>query len=233
MKRRATKSKLIILSLLLALGAVSFAATRIRSIRTAWRVSNSRPDNSETIKLHVRSLCEEAYHYRAAGRYAEAAAPLSKALALAEESLGLEDVEVASVLNQLGMLDKYAGRFDEGERAYRRALAILERAYGPEDPRLADIFHNLGGLAHARGRYEAGEPLARRGLEMRERAPGRDDRDVAADVAALAAILDGEGRRDEAERLYLRALAIFEHALDPSHPSVVACRENLARLLKR
>ena len=99
MNRRDTKSKLIILSLLLALGAVSFAATRIRSIRTAWRVSNSRPDNSETIKLHVRSLCEEAYHYRAAGRYTEAAAPLSEALALAEKSLGPEDVEVASVLN--------------------------------------------------------------------------------------------------------------------------------------
>src|SRR5947208_3554198 len=165
MNRRDPKLKLI-LSLLLALGAVSFAVTRARSIRTAWQMSHSRLDNSETIKLHVRSLCEEAYHYRAAGRYEEARAPLREALALAEASFGPEDIEVASVLNQLGMLDKYAGRFDEGERAYRRALAILERAYGPDDPRLADIYHNLGGLAHARGRYEEGEPLARRGLEM-------------------------------------------------------------------
>src|SRR2546430_644422 len=98
MNRRATKSKLIIFSLLLALGAVSFATTRIRSIRTAWRVSDSRPGNSETIRLRVRSLCEEAYHYRAAGRYEEAAAPLSEALALAETALGPDDIEVASVL---------------------------------------------------------------------------------------------------------------------------------------
>src|SRR5213080_4915285 len=107
MNRRDTKSNLIILSLLLSLGAVSFAATRIRSIRTAWRVSGSHTGNSEAIRLRVRSLCEEGYHYRAAGRYEEAGPPLRDALALAEKSLGPEDVEVASVLNQLGMLDKY------------------------------------------------------------------------------------------------------------------------------
>src|SRR5437588_13033693 len=99
MNRRATKSKLIIFSLLLALGAVSFATTRIRSIRTAWRVSDSRPGNSETIRLRVRSLCEKSYRYRAAGRYEEAGPPLREALALAEKSLGPEAVEVASVLN--------------------------------------------------------------------------------------------------------------------------------------
>ncbi len=30
--------------------------------------------------------------------------------------------------------------------------------------------------------------------------------------------------------LYARALAIFERVLDPSHPKVVTCRENYARL---
>ena len=147
MNRRATKSKLIFLSLLLALGAVSLAVTRARSIRTAWQMSHSRLDNSETIKLHVRSLCEEGYRYRVEGKYDRSDLALRQALRIGEASFGPEDIEVASVLNQLGMLDKYAGRFDEGERAYRRALAILERAYGPDDPRLADIYHNLGGLA--------------------------------------------------------------------------------------
>src|SRR5437016_11852187 len=106
MNRRDPKLKLI-LSLLLALGAVSFAATRIRLIRTAWRVSDSRPGNSETIRLRVRSLCAEAYHYRVEGKYDRSDLPLREALHIAEESFGPEDVEVASVLNQTGMLDKY------------------------------------------------------------------------------------------------------------------------------
>ncbi len=38
------------------------------------------------------------------------------------------------------------------------------------------------------------------------------------------------GKRDEAVELYARALAIFERVLDPSHPKVVTCRENDARL---
>ena len=138
--------------------------TLARARTAAWQMSHSRPDNSETIKLHVRSLCEEGYRYRVEGKYDRSDLALRQALRIGEASFGPEDIEVASVLNQLGMLDKYAGRFDEGERAYRRALAILERAYGPEDPRLADIFHNLGGLAHARGRYEAGEKLSKRAI---------------------------------------------------------------------
>src|SRR5438132_8801469 len=161
MNRRGPKLKLI-LSLLLALGAVSFAATRIRSIRTAWQVSDSRPGNSETMRRRVQSLCEEGYRYRFEGKYDSSDLPLREALRLAEDSFGAEDVEVAFVLNQMGMLDKYAGRFDEGERTYHRALAILQKTYGPDDPRLADIYHNLGGLEHARGRFAAGEPFARR-----------------------------------------------------------------------
>ena len=40
-----------------------------------------------------------------------------------------------------------------------------------------------------------------------------------------------QGRDAEANQLYRRALAILERAHGPSHPSTVACRENLDALL--
>src|SRR5207237_10131616 len=114
MKRFDTRSTLFIVSILLALGAAGFAVTRFRSVRTA-----SQPGNSEMARLRVRSLCEDGYRYRAAGNYEEAGPPLREALAVAEETFGRDDVEVASVFNQIGMLDKYAGNFDKGEQVYR------------------------------------------------------------------------------------------------------------------
>ena len=88
MNRPDTKLKLIILSLLLALGGVSFVATRARLIRTAWRMSHSRPDNSETIRLRIYSLCEEGYRYQTEGKYERAEPPLRESLRIAEETFG-------------------------------------------------------------------------------------------------------------------------------------------------
>jgi hypothetical protein len=102
-----------------ALGATGIAVTR------CWprRVSIAEPANPashsgdlQVTRTRVRLLCEQGARYREAAKYDQAEPALCKGLQLAETNFGTNDEEVATVLNQIGMLDKYAGRFDDGER---------------------------------------------------------------------------------------------------------------------
>ena len=96
---------------------------------------------------------------RARGRYAEAEATFERAAALATTGFGRESLEVAELLNDLGMTFKYAGRFDDAERAYQETRTILEAIDAdPED--LAALYHNLGGLAHIRRDFAGADVLS-------------------------------------------------------------------------
>src|SRR4051794_11022777 len=76
---------------------------------------------------------------RARGEYDAAERELLEALALAEDRFGAWSIEVASVLNALGITYKYWGRFDDGLAVYTRALEITDRAFGSEHPDVATL----------------------------------------------------------------------------------------------
>ena len=97
-----------------------------------------------------RQECQ-ANRYLEQGEYTRADLLLRRALARAERLFGSDDFDLASILNNLGILYKYQGRYAEAEPLYQRALAIVERVRGPDHPDVASIYHNLGGLEHARG----------------------------------------------------------------------------------
>src|SRR5215468_8575777 len=59
----------------------------------------------------IRSFSRLADHYRAEGRYDEALPLLIEALKIAEREFGPGHIEVARILNGLGVVCKYAGRF--------------------------------------------------------------------------------------------------------------------------
>jgi tetratricopeptide (TPR) repeat protein len=91
---------------------------------------------------------------RIQGDYTEAERVLREALAIAEDRLGDDNLQVAGVLNAVAITFKYSGRFDDAADLYRRALAIIESVLGSEHADVASLLRNLGGLAHARGDYE-------------------------------------------------------------------------------
>lgn len=123
-------------------------------------------------KAIVDSLSQAAEGCRMKGQYQQAEPLYRQALALAEHFFGSNHLEVAGILNNLGVLFKYTGRFTEAERLYQRALAIMESVLGPDHTEVATLCHNLGGLEHARGRYSKGEPWARRSVKIRNKALG-------------------------------------------------------------
>jgi tetratricopeptide (TPR) repeat protein len=150
-----------------------------------------------TLAAGLAARITSAHRRRRAGDYPAAAKVLRVAIAAADAALGPDAVECGTLLNELGMVAKFAGNFVEAEAAYRRALAI-EGSRGEAGAMTADILHNLAGLAHARGDAESALTLAQRGIDVRRCLPSPDAGGLAEDRAALAAILIDLGRHAQA-----------------------------------
>ena len=186
------------------------------------------PHDVEAQRLRIRTIRGLASITRALGRHLQAEAMLKEALALAEQTFGSRDGDVATVsrssgargdvagaLNDLAVHYRHIGSYDKASNLHHRALAIAEQALGGENPETAAILHQLGVLEHARGQYAAGERFARRSADIRLRTVGPDHPQLAADFSVIAALLDGQGRHDEAESMRQRAAAIVDHWFGP------------------
>jgi tetratricopeptide (TPR) repeat protein len=229
--------RLIAASVLASVGLVQLdadgvdqAATLTERARTALAASPAGPERDE---IEVRVLEADGIVNRAAGRYADAERILNEALERAELVFGRDSLEVAGILNGLGMNWKFSGRFDDAAPVYRRALAILKASVGEDHPDVASLYHNLGGLEHARGDFAAAEPYARRSVEIRARLLGGDHSQTWMDRAALAAVVDGLGRSDEAETLLRGAIDHLARSLGPDHVELAVNLNNLAAIRQR
>jgi tetratricopeptide (TPR) repeat protein len=201
--------------------ALAILAAHTRGVR-------ARDLDPDVARLRLRARVFLAGVDRTLGAYAAADRGFRAALAEATRVFGPRDPDVASVLNNMGVLRKAQGRYGEAARLYRRALPLLRARR--DRLALATLYHNLGGIEHARGRYAAGEPHARRSVALREAALGPGHVAVAADVAALAAIVEGRGRLAEAARLYDRALRVFRRKLGEESTEVALNLSSLATL---
>jgi len=178
----------------------------------------------EAQRLRIRTIRGLASITRALGRHLQAEAMLKEALALAEQTFGSKDGDIATAgrssgprgdvagaLNDLAVHYRHTGSYEKASHLHHRALAIAEQALGTDDPQTAAILHQLGILEHARGQFAAGERFARRSADIRLKTVGPDHPQLAADLAMIATLLDGQGRHDEARSMRERATAIVDH----------------------
>ncbi len=165
---------------------------------------------------------------RAEGRFAEAERLYKRALAIDEEALEKDHLNVARDVNNLAKLYQAQGQYAEAEPLYRRGLAMREKDLGPVHPEVAQSLNNLAAVYRDQGRYGAAEPFCKRALEIWQKVLGPVHPEVASSLSTLADLSRGKGRFAEAERLYKRALAIDEEALGKDHLNVARDVNNLA-----
>ncbi len=195
------------------------------------KLPRARTDQQSLAK--TRALHSLASRLAALGRYSAAASVFRRALRLASKKRHLTPLPLAALLNDYGVVCKYAGRFGEASRSYRRALKLIDGA-GEVSNHLdfaATLYHNFGGIEHARRRFRQALCCARRGIAFRKRLRPRDPLALAADEAALAAILAELRRNSEAAQISLRVLAKFRRDLGPKHVEVGAVLANLGPML--
>jgi tetratricopeptide (TPR) repeat protein len=177
-------------------------------------------------------LRDRALRLMLMGRYRQAASAFRRSISLSGHR-GFDRPFLAALLNDFGVLSKYAGRFARAKRLYERARKLIPR----DDPRYnqfrATLYHNLGGLEHARGRHARALLYARDGIRLRRNLRDRDPCDLIADQVALAAILVELGRFREAQKIQHRLLRVCRRRFGVRHYETASLLSNLGALYVR
>ena len=182
--------------------------------------------------VQVRLMRTLGNIYRKLALYEPAEELLLEAVAIGETAGGGGTDELATALDQLGILFAVQGRYDEAESSFQRSLSIRETAYGSDAGELLTSLDKLGNLYAIQGRYDEAEPLFRRALEVRERELGPDAEPVAFSLGNLGILLMRQGRYGEAETSLRRALEIQRSVLADNDPKISRTLNNLGTVLQ-
>ncbi|GHO57268.1 helix-turn-helix transcriptional regulator [Ktedonobacter robiniae] len=153
------------------------------------------------------------------------------ALAMREQVLGSEHLEVVESLLNLGALYIEQERVSLAEPLCLRALHICEQLPDPMAPELARALNFTGRLYGLQGKYKEGEVLFKRVLKIRERKLGKKHPLVALALHDLARLYVRAGQLYKGERLFQQSLTTYEQALGAGNPYVAQVLKNYASLL--
>jgi CHAT domain-containing protein/Tfp pilus assembly protein PilF len=181
---------------------------------------------AEQLNKQVLKLYNEA-------KYSTAIPLAERALAIREKILGNIHRDVATSLNNLGLLYKEQGNYQKAEPLYQRALAINEKLLGQEHLGVTPSLSNLATLYQNQGKYQQAETLYKRALAIREKVVGKEHSLVAASLSNLAGLYQAQGNYSQSEALYKRALAIKQKLLPKEDPSIANTMNNLAELYRK
>ncbi len=146
-----------------------------------------------------------------------------------QKELG-QELELASVLNELGNLYDKQGQYVEAESFYLQALELRQHLLGDNHPKLANSLNNLAEAYRAQGRYDEAEPMYRKALEMNQRLLGSDHSEIATTLNNWALSYYEQGIYSEAESLYKQVLELSERLPDENESEVATTLNNLALL---
>ena len=174
---------------------------------------------------NLGGLCHERGEAAAGIAWAE------RGLAIREQLLGTEHVDVAADLGALGALYHQAGRTTQAESTYRRALTIFEQCLGAEHYEVGVVAGNLAAVEVALDRPDEARPLYERALRLKSAALGGTHPDLAVTLHNFGVLLLDTGHAadlEQAEEFFERAQALLADRLSADHPRVVALRESIS-----
>ena len=134
-------------------------------------------------------------------RFKPALADFEGVLTLQQEHLGSEHPDVASTLNNLGIVLTRLERYDEAVARYEQSLALHVKLEGPEHPNVAVASHNLAIALKRMGRMREARAAFERALDIRRKALGINHPESLHSAQALVKLLITLGDLDAARTL--------------------------------
>lgn len=177
----------------------------------------------------ARTLATEAAALRTAGKFDDALARATRALALAEASLGAGDAYVSALLTTIAGVQRSKGQVREAEPSFLRAIGIAETALGGDHPQVGAIKETLGVMYNAMDDYARAEPLMVEGTAITERALGDHPR-LATCLMDLALLHTHRGDYPRALAELQRALQVSERTMSPDEFASIAIVNNIGDL---
>ncbi|KAA9131567.1 serine/threonine protein kinase [Marinihelvus fidelis] len=161
--------------------------------------------------IRARTLNNLGNTFNRLGRYEEAAAALSRALAIYEKTYGDEAIpRVAAVHNNLGNALRSAGDLETAATHIGRAQQMAGEIFGLDDYRFTIATCNLGNVHRLLGRFESAGSLFRQCLETRLEVMGADHPSVGNAQVLMADLRLDEGKYAEALALCNAAMALYD-----------------------
>jgi tetratricopeptide (TPR) repeat protein/tRNA A-37 threonylcarbamoyl transferase component Bud32 len=188
---------------------------------------------SMTFPEAARLLDQAGLYLLEQAQYTQARILFQKALAMREELVGSEHLDVAESLSNLAGPYLYQGMYAQAEPLFERSLAIRLKLQGQSHPDVAVALNNLALLYKQQGKYSQAEPLFHQALAIWAEIQGLAHPDVAGTLNNLALLYQEQEKFAQAEEFYRQALAIWERIRGPVHPDVATGLNNLAMLLHR
>jgi CHAT domain-containing protein len=154
-------------------------------------------------------------------------AATEQALAIRRKVLPAGHPDIATSLNNLGVVQRGLRDYAAARRSHEEALAIRRKALPPGHPDIAESLNSLGVVQHDLRDYAAARRSFEEALAIRRQALPKDHSDIAMSLNNLGNV-QSELRDYEAARSSLEeALAIFRKALPPGHPYIAPSLSNL------
>ena len=107
--------------------------------------SRSKIGSSEWItSIRPTRSATSASVYESQGKYAEAISWYERALKIYEREFGVDHINSASTINNIGIVYDSQGKYAEAISWYERALKIKEREFGVDHINSANTINNIG-----------------------------------------------------------------------------------------
>lgn len=210
----------------LSLGRYAAAEQQLRESVRLHRGAQEAPDalTAKRLVLMGDALMEQ-------GNLADGEAAFLEAMAL-YRSLSLDNtMQMAVVMNDLGVINLLRQEYDEAERRFRNVLALRRGIVGEDRAEVANGLNNLAVALRKKGDFPAAEKAYRESLDLNRRILGNNHVEVANTLSNLGMLRARQGDVDEAQALLEEALAMRRSLLGSRHPDVATTLNGLAGVL--
>jgi hypothetical protein len=152
--------------------------------------------------------------------FKEANLLFEKKLMICEKIHGIDHVEVAMTLTNLGNTCESLGNFELSKQHLERALSINEKYFGIDHVEVAKTLTNLGITCGSLGNFELSKQHLERALSINEKYFGIDHFEVAKILTILGITCESLGNFELSKQYLERSLSINEKYFGIDHVSI-------------
>ncbi len=156
---------------------------------------------------------------------------LHRAAASLDDQFEQQPLVKASLLNTIGVAQKYLGQLDDSETALTAAYQLRTRMLGEQHPDTLATQSDLGALYADRGRYQQARSLLEATLASEIKLLGNEHENALETQLALANLYLVVGDYERAELAVEQLVAATTRLRGPDHPDTLECLSLQVRLL--
>jgi serine/threonine protein kinase/tetratricopeptide (TPR) repeat protein len=165
------------------------------------------------------------------GDHVEATALMHTVVAMDSANLGPSHPDLASHLENFGMIYDLAGFRDSNVAVLKQVLAMRRAVLADDNPAIGRTLYNIANADYLRGKYANAEPLFEEALVRMRRAYGPEHTDVVWATGALGRNQYRLGRHSDAERNLRWALNVKDPSGKLGPPEVAKIAPTMISLL--